>query len=203
MLLLLFEQNTIGLFAWGNGSLVQSDLDAVTRLAPVIAFGVVALLLAARRLDILALGDDPATVARRRRAAHPASSSWCWPCCCPRPRSPWSARSASSACARRSIVRLLARGVPGVQRHTVLLPLSGMVGVLVVVGSDVLLRAVVGAQAGVDVPTGVVTTLFGAAVLVWLARRHRDAGNTPQSTVAAGCASRSAFVRRARRSAWC
>ena len=62
-----------------------------------------------------------------------------------------------------------------------LLPLSGIVGVVIVLGSDVLLRAVIGGQAGVDIPTGVVTTLVGAAILVWLARRHRDAGPTRAS----------------------
>ncbi|HEV7708955.1 MAG TPA: iron ABC transporter permease, partial [Asanoa sp.] len=181
VLLLLFEQNTIGLYAWGNGSLVQSDLDAVTRLSPVVALGVVGLLLAARRLDILALGDDPATVlgvdVRRTRLLvvvftvllAAAAVTLCGPV------------GFVGLCAP-VIVRLLAKVVPGVQRHAVLLPLSGIVGVLVVVGSDVLLRAAIGAQAGVEVPTGVVTSLFGAALLIWLARRHRDAGNAPQST---------------------
>ncbi|GIF50963.1 iron complex transport system permease protein [Asanoa ferruginea] len=192
VLLLLFEQNTIGLYAWGNGSLVQSDLAAVTRLSPVVAFGVAGLLLAARRLDILALGDDPATVlgvdVRRTRLIvvvftvllAAAAVTLCGPV------------GFVGLCAP-VIVRLLARVVPGVQRHAVLLPLSGIVGVLVVVGSDVLLRAAIGAQAGVEVPTGVVTSLFGAALLIWLARRHRDAGNTPQST-SGRLRSRGAFV---------
>ncbi|SNS66352.1 iron complex transport system permease protein [Asanoa hainanensis] len=181
VLLLLFEQNTIGLYAWGNGSLVQSDLTAVTRLSPVIALAVVGLLLAARRLDILALGDDPATSlgvdVRRTRLVvvlltvllSAAAVTMVGPV------------GFVGLCAP-VIVRLLARTVPGVLRHKVLLPLSGIVGMLVVVGSDVLLRAIVGAQAGVEVPTGVVTSLFGAALLIWLARRHRDAGNTPQGT---------------------
>ncbi|GIF77186.1 iron ABC transporter permease [Asanoa siamensis] len=192
VLLLLFEQNTIGLYAWGNGSLVQSDLDAVTRLAPVVVLGVVLLLLAARRLDVLALGDDPATVlgvhVRRTRIVvvvltvllSAAAVTLCGPV------------GFVGLCAP-VIVRLLARVVPGVQRHKVLLPLSGIVGVLVVVGSDVLLRGLIGAQAGVEVPTGVVTSLFGAAVLVWLARRHRDAGNTSHST-SGRLRSRRAFV---------
>src|SRR5690606_3416559 len=62
VLLLLFEQQTIGLFAWGNGSLVQTDLTAVSHLAPVVALAIGGALLAARRLDILALGDDTASV---------------------------------------------------------------------------------------------------------------------------------------------
>ncbi|MFI7022166.1 iron ABC transporter permease [Micromonospora sp. NPDC049900] len=177
LLLLLFEQATIGLFAWGNGSLVQSDLNALTQLAPVLGIAVVALMLLGHRLDILALGDDTATVlgldVRRTRLIVTVLAVLL---------------SASAVtltgpvgfvglCAP-VIVRLLGSVVPGVHRHRVLLPLSGIAGVIIVLGSDVLLRAVMGGQAGVDIPTGVVTTLLGAAVLIWLARRHRDAGPT-------------------------
>ncbi|PZG01944.1 iron chelate uptake ABC transporter family permease subunit, partial [Micromonospora deserti] len=177
LLLLLFEQATIGLFAWGNGSLVQSDLRALTQLAPVICLAVAALLALGHRLDILALGDDTATVlgldVRRTRLLVTVLAVLL------------SAAAVTltgpvgfvGLCAP-VIVRLLAPVVPGVHRHRVLLPLSGIAGVIIVLGSDVLLRAVLGGQAGVDIPTGVVTTLFGAAILIWLARRHRDAGPT-------------------------
>ncbi|WP_233562974.1 iron ABC transporter permease [Micromonospora musae] len=177
LLLLLFEQATIGLFAWGNGSLVQSDLVAVRELAPVIGLAVVALMLLGHRLDILGLGDDTATVlgldVRRTRVLvtllavllSAAAVTLTGPV------------AFVGLCAP-VIVRLLGRVVPGVHRHRILLPLSGITGVLIVLGSDILLRAVMGGQAGVDIPTGVVTTLFGAAVLIWLARRHRDAGPT-------------------------
>ena len=100
LLLLLFEQATIGLFAWGNGSLVQSDLTRCRQLAPVVLAGAAGLMLVGHRLDILALGDDTASVlgvtVRRTRLQPP-----CWPCCSPPRRSPSSARSASSACAHR------------------------------------------------------------------------------------------------------
>ncbi|MEV6692300.1 iron ABC transporter permease [Micromonospora sp. NPDC051196] len=177
LLLLLFEQATIGLFAWGNGSLVLSDLNALTQLAPVIGISIVALMLLGHRLDILALGDDTATVlgldVRRTRLIVTVLAVLL------------SAAAVTltgpvgfvGLCAP-VIVRLLGRLVPGVHRHRVLLPLSGIAGVIIVLGSDVLLRAVMGAQAGVDIPTGVVTTLLGAAILIWLARRHRDAGPT-------------------------
>ena len=178
LLLLLFEQATIGLFAWGNGSLVQSDLTALTQLGPVIVGRRRRLLvLLGHRLDILALGDDTAAVlgldVRRTRLTVTVLAVLL------------SAAAVTLAgpigfvglCAP-VIVRLLAPVVPGLHRHRVLLPLSGIAGVLIVLGSDVLLRAVLGGQAGVDVPTGVVTTLLGAVVLIWLARRHRDAGPT-------------------------
>ncbi|MFF0369975.1 iron ABC transporter permease [Micromonospora sp. NPDC005087] len=177
LLLLLFEQATIGMFAWGNGSLVQSDLVALTQLAPVIVGAIIVLVLLGHRLDILALGDDTATVlgldVRRTRLTVTVLAVLL------------SAAAVTltgpvgfvGLCAP-VIVRLLAPVVPGVHRHRVLLPLSGIAGVVIVLGSDVLLRAIMGGQAGVEVPTGVVTTLFGAAILIWLARRHRDAGPT-------------------------
>ncbi|MBL6279563.1 iron ABC transporter permease [Micromonospora fiedleri] len=177
LLLLLFEQATIGLFAWGNGSLVLSDLNALTQLAPVIGLAIVALMLLGHRLDILALGDDTAAVlgldVRRTRLIVTVLAVLL------------SAAAVTltgpvgfvGLCAP-VIVRLLGPLVPGVHRHRVLLPLSGIAGMIIVLGSDVLLRAVMGAQAGVDIPTGVVTTLLGAAILIWLARRHRDAGPT-------------------------
>jgi iron complex transport system permease protein len=177
LLLLLFEQSTTGLFAWGNGSLVQSDLHAATQLAPVIVLAAAALMALGGRLDILGLGDDTAAVlgvnVRRTRMLAVVLAVLL------------SAAAVTLAgpvafvglCAP-VIVRLLGPLVPGVHRHRVLLPLSGIAGVLIVLGSDVLLRLVLGGQAGVDIPTGVVTTLFGAAIMVWLARRHRDAGPT-------------------------
>lgn len=177
LLLLLFEQATIGMFAWGNGSLVQSDLVALTQLAPVIVGALIVLVLLGHRLDILALGDDTATVlgldVRRTRLTvtllavllSAAAVTLTGPV------------GFVGLCAP-VIVRLLAPVVPGVHRHRILLPLSGIAGVVIVLGSDVLLRAIMGGQAGVEVPTGVVTTLLGAAILIWLARRHRDAGPT-------------------------
>jgi len=170
LLMLLFEQATIGLFAWGNGSLVQTDLNAVTQMAPVIAAGAAASVVLARRLDVLALGDDTAHVlgvaVRRTRGIviviavllSAAAVTLVGPI------------GFVGLCAP-VIVRLL-----GLHRHGAVLPLAGLAGVGVVIGADVLVRSVLGGQSGVDIPTGVVTSLFGAAVLVWLARRHRDSG---------------------------
>ena len=89
-----------------------------------------------------------------------------------------------------AIVRLAGPLVPGILRHRALLPLSGVAGALLVIGADVVLRAILGGQGGVDVPTGVVTSLVGAAVLVWLARRHRDSGPTRQPPAARTSAAR-------------
>ena len=137
-------------------------------------------MLVAHRLDVLALGDDTASVlgidVRRTRLVVVLLAVLL------------TAAAVTVAgpigfvgLVAPVLVRLAGSRLPGVQRHRVLLPLSGSAGVLVVVTADVVLRIVLGPQGGVDIPTGVVTTLFGSIVLVWLARRYRDSGPTRQS----------------------
>ena len=76
------------------------------------------------------------------------------------------------------LARLLVRVVPALGRHLLLIPLSGVIGAIVVILADALLRALIGAEGAIAVPTGVATTVFGAIVLVVMARRLRDAGPT-------------------------
>lgn len=177
VLLLLFEQQTTGLFAWGQGTLVQSDLVAVTWMAPIVATGALVSVALAHRLDILVLGDDAATVlgldvARTRFVAvlvavllTAASVTVAGPI------------GFVGLCAPVA-VRLLAPKVRGLHRHLALLPMAGLAGVVVVIGADVLLRAVLGPQKGVEMPAGVVTTVAGGAVLIAVARRMGDSGAT-------------------------
>jgi ABC-type Fe3+-siderophore transport system permease subunit len=164
---------------------VQSDLNAVTQMAPLVLVAVTGSMLMAQRLDILALGEDTASVlgveVRRTRIVVVLLAVLL------------TAAAVTVAgpigfvgLVAPVLVRLMGALVPGVHRHRVLLPLSGIVGMLVVVSADVLLRIVLGGQGGVDIPTGVVTTLFGAVVLVWLARRYRDSGPTRQPPAAGG-----------------
>ena len=175
VLLILFQQETLGLFAWGSGSVVQSGTRVVTLAAPVVAVGLVGLALLARRLDLLALGDDAARVlgvdVRGTRVLTVGVAVLL------------SAAAVTVAgpigfvglCAP-VLARLVARTVPGLSRHTTLLPLSALFGVVVVLGADVLLRLLLPGQYSAAVPTGIVTTVFGALTLVLLARRLRDSG---------------------------
>ncbi|MFE6994098.1 iron chelate uptake ABC transporter family permease subunit, partial [Streptomyces pharetrae] len=73
-----------------------------------------------------------------------------------------------------ALVRPLARAFRGFTRTRGSLPAVGLVGAALVLGSDVLLRALVPADVAVAVPTGVVTSLVGAVFLVVLATRVRD-----------------------------
>ncbi|GAA1802259.1 siderophore ABC transporter permease CdtC [Luedemannella flava] len=180
LLFLLFEQETVGLYAWGNGSLNLADLGAIKLVGPVIAAALAGVVLLGRRLDILRLGDDSAAtlgldVRRVRVVAVLLAVGLC-------------AAAVTlvgpigfvGLCAP-AVARLATPLAPGLRRHRVLLPLAGLAGLLVLVAADVLLRAALGGQAGVDIPTGVVTTLVGGAVLIWLARRHRDSGRAARA----------------------
>lgn len=183
VLLVLFQQETLGLFAWGSGSIVQSGTRSVTLAAPVVAAGLVGLGFLARRLDLLALGDDTARVL----GVHVRST---------RILAVGGAVLLSAAAVTVAgpigfvglcapvLARLVARTVPGLSRHVTLLPLAALVGMVVVLGADVLLRTVLPGQQGAAVPTGIVTTVFGAVVLVVLARRLRDSGPAAKGSTA-------------------
>lgn len=177
LLLLLFAQETVGLFAWGQGSLAQIGLGPVAQTGPVVALGLAALLLLGRRLDIMSLGDDTAAVlgvpVRRTRLfavllavlLSAAAVTIVGPI------------GFVGLCAP-ALVRLVSPLVPGLHRHHVLVPMAGIAGVVIVLGADVALRVALGGQGGVEVPTGVVTSLAGAVFLVMLAHRFRDSGPT-------------------------
>jgi ferric hydroxamate transport system permease protein len=178
-LLLLFDQATTGLFAWGSGSLSQLGMTAVRHAAPVVLAATVCGLLLARRLDLLGLGDDAAGVlgvpVRSTRTIGTVLAVLL------------TASAVTLAgpigfvglCAP-VIARLLARAVPALHRHAVLVPAAGLVGALAVVLADAVIRTLLGADEAMSVPTGVTTSLAGAVVLVVLARRGRDSGPTRQ-----------------------
>jgi iron complex transport system permease protein len=195
VLILLFTEETTGLYAWGSGQLAQIGLGSVGRMAPVVLLGIACLVALGRRLDVLGLGDDTAVVVgvpvRSTRVVVAVLAVLL------------SAAAVTVAgpigfvglCAPAA-VRLVAPLVPGLYRHRVLVPMAALAGVGVVLAADVLVRLVLGGQGGIEVPTGVVTTLFGAAVLVAVARRFRDSGPVRQAPAArsGGLRDRRAFL---------
>lgn len=193
-LLILFQEETTSLFAWGSGSLSQLGMDAFRQAAPVVAAATVCGLLIARRLDLLGMGDDAASVlgvpVRSTRAIGTVLAVLL------------TAASVTLAgpigfvglCAP-VIARLVGRRVPAVNRHAVLLPTAGLLGALVVILADVVIRATVGADEAMSIPTGVTTTLAGALVMVLLARSGRDSGpSRPPPGAAVTARSRARFV---------
>jgi ABC-type Fe3+-siderophore transport system permease subunit len=187
VLLLLFSEETRGLFAWGAGSLGQNGLSGVRTLGPVVAVALVLLVAMSRRLDLVYLGDDHARtlgvhVGRIRFAAITLAVLM--------------AASAVTLAgpigfvglAAPALVRLLAGAVPGLHRHAALIPVSAVMGVALLLGADVLLRALIGSQGALEIPTGVVTTILGAIFLMVLARNIRvtDATTEPPAAGARG-----------------
>ncbi|MFJ5262377.1 iron ABC transporter permease [Streptomyces sp. NPDC088387] len=172
-LLLLFPQETVGLYAWNQGSIAQNGFGGVVQMLPVVLVGLVGLLLVARRTDALALGDDAArglgvpvratriTVVVLGVLLSAAAVTLAGPI------------GFVGLCAP-ALVRGLARRLRGFARTRTSVPVAGLAGAALVLGSDVLLRSLVSADTAVSVPTGVVTSFVGALFLVVMAARLRD-----------------------------
>ncbi|MFF8572108.1 iron ABC transporter permease [Streptomyces sp. NPDC015408] len=172
-LLLLFPEQTEGLYAWNQGSISQNGFDGVLQMLPIALAGLAGLMLTARRVDALALGDDAArgvgVPVRATRVTVVVLAAML------------SAAAVTLAgpigfvglCAP-ALVRPLARRFRGFARSRTSMPAAGLTGAALVLGSDVLLRTLVSANRAVGVPTGVVTSLVGAVFLVVMAMRLRD-----------------------------
>ncbi|MEU9647614.1 siderophore ABC transporter permease CdtC [Streptomyces sp. NPDC048110] len=172
-LLLLFPEQTEGLYAWNQGSIAQNGFDGVLRMLPITLAGLAGLMLTARRVDALALGDDAArglgvpvratrvTVVVLAALLSAAAVTLAGPI------------GFVGLCAP-ALVRPLARRFRGFTRSRGAMPAAALTGAALVLGSDVLLRALVAGERAVSVPTGVVTSLVGAVFLVAMALRVRD-----------------------------
>jgi iron complex transport system permease protein len=142
-------------------------------MLPIGAAGLIGLILLARRVDALALGDD---------AAHgvgvPVRSTRVVAVVLAALLSTAAVTLAGPVgfvglCAP-ALVRPLARRFRAFTRSRARLPFAGLTGAALVLGSDVLLRAVVPSDTAVAVPTGVVTSLVGAVFLIVMAARTKD-----------------------------
>ncbi|MFB6755913.1 siderophore ABC transporter permease CdtC [Streptomyces sp. NPDC056353] len=172
-LLLLFPEQTEGLYAWNQGSIAQNGFDGVLRMLPIALAGLAGLMLTARRVDALALGDDAArglgvpvratrvTVVVLAALLSAAAVTLAGPI------------GFVGLCAP-ALVRPLARRFRGFTRSRGAMSAAALTGAALVLGSDVLLRALVAGERAVSVPTGVVTSLVGAVFLVAMALRVRD-----------------------------
>ncbi|MEV4048971.1 ABC-type Fe3+-siderophore transport system permease subunit [Streptomyces sp. SAI-195] len=172
-LLLLFPEQTEGLYAWNQGSIAQNGFDGVLQMLPIALIGLAGLMLTARRVDALALGDDAArglgvpvratrvTVVVLAALLSAAAVTLAGPI------------GFVGLCAP-ALVRPLSRRFRGFARSRTAMPAAALTGAALVLGSDVLLRALVADDRAVSVPTGVVTSLVGAVFLVAMALRVRD-----------------------------
>lgn len=186
MLLILFKEQSTGLYAWGSGSLGQLDVTAATRALPVVILVLILAVLGSRRLDVMGLGEDAAT-----SLGVPVRSTR------------WLAIGAAVVLAATSVTlagpiafvglgapvvaRLLAGKIPALRRHAFLLPVSGLLGALIILLADAAVRGLLGAEGATAIPTGIPTSLLGGVLIVVLALRMRDTGAAP-ATGSAGTA---------------
>ncbi|MFF8696472.1 iron ABC transporter permease [Streptomyces sp. NPDC015144] len=175
MLLVLFQKNTTGLYAWGSGSLAQLNIDASVRALPLLAVVACVALVLSRKLDVLGLGDDTAASLGVPVRATRVAAVLC------------AVLLTSTAVTLAGpiafvglgapvLARLLAGRVRALRRHLLLVPAAGLLGALLILLADAGLRAVQGAGEAAAIPTGVPTALLGAVVIVVLALRLRDTG---------------------------
>ncbi|WP_420037529.1 iron ABC transporter permease [Streptomyces sp. cg28] len=193
-LLILFNQNTTGLFAWGSGSLAQLNIDASVRAWPLVAVVLCLALALSRRLDVMNLGDDTAS-----SLGVPIRSTRVTAVLCAVLLTSTAVTLAGPisfvGLGAPVLVRLIAGRVRALRRHLYAVPAAGLLGALLILLADAVLRAVQGADGAASIPTGVPTALLGAVVIVVLALRLRDTGQVrrpPHARVAAR--SRRAFL---------
>ena len=149
---------------WQMGSLNGATWQAVGVVAPLTAIGVAAAVLLAPRLDLLALGEAAARhlgvdVERLRRNVIVIV-----------------AILTTAGVAFNGIVLFVGLIVPHVVRmlvgpaHRVLIPLSAILGAVVLLGADIGARTLVH---NADLPLGMLTSLVGGPFFFWLLRRTR------------------------------
>ncbi|MFD0309043.1 iron ABC transporter permease [Streptomyces sp. NPDC127119] len=187
MLLILFKQNTTGLFAWGSGSLAQLNIDASVRALPVVALVLCVALALSRRLDVMNLGDDAAAT-----LGVPIRTTRVTAVVCAVLLTGTAVTLAGPIAfvglGAPVLARLIAGRVRALRPHLLLVPAAGLLGALLILLADATLRAVQGADGAASIPTGVPTALLGAVVIVVLALRLRDTGalrRPPHARVAA------------------
>ncbi|MCX5414324.1 iron ABC transporter permease [Streptomyces sp. NBC_00059] len=179
MLLILFDQNTTGLFAWGSGSLAQLNIDASMRAFPLVAVVLCAALALSRRLDVMNLGDDAAST-----LGVPIRTTRVTAVVCAVLLTSTAVTLAGPIAfvglGAPVLARLIAGRVKALRKHLLLLPAAGLLGALLILLADATLRAIQGADGAASIPTGVPTALLGSVVIVVLAMRLRDTGQLRQ-----------------------
>lgn len=153
-----------GIQAWQIGGVGGATLERTASILPVLAVGFLISLASARKLNLLALGDDLAaglgeSVVFARVTAALGAILLCG--------------ATTAVCGPIGFVGLvvphLCRILVGID-HRWLLPFSATVGACLLVGADILGR-IVARPAELDV--GIVTAMIGAPFFIWIVRQRR------------------------------
>jgi iron complex transport system permease protein len=154
-------------YEWLLGSLAGASWQQVTEILPYSGVSVAVIMLHARYLDVLSVGDEEARALGIRPAVVRATVI----AAC--------ALAAASAVAISGLIGFVGIIVPHVARrvagpsYRVVLPLSMLGGAGFLVLADTLARTV---AAPSELPIGVVTALIGSPVFIWVLRGTRGVG---------------------------
>jgi iron complex transport system permease protein len=154
-------------YEWLLGSLAGASWQQVTEILPYSVVSVIVIMLHARYLDVLSVGDEEARALGIRPAAVRATVI----AAC--------ALAAASAVAISGLIGFVGIIVPHVARrvagtsYTIVLPLSLLGGAGFLVLADTLARTVVSPS---ELPIGVVTALIGSPAFIWVLRGTRTVG---------------------------
>ena len=149
---------------WMLGSLGRSSWTDVPVLACATALTLGYLVLRARALDAIGLGDDVA----RSMGVDPFRLR--------RSTTAVAALGVAAAVAVSGAIGFVGLVVPHLARrlvgaaHRALLPAAALLGALVLVAADALARTVLAPR---EIPLGILTALVGTPLLMWMMRRHR------------------------------
>ncbi|WP_323039768.1 iron ABC transporter permease [Gemmobacter sp.] len=153
-----------GVRDWQVGGVGGATFDRIAPVLPFLAAGLALALLSARRLNLLALGDELAAGLGERVAVARAMAALAAVLLC---------GATTAVCGPIGFVGLV---VPHVCRllvgvdHRWLLPFSALTGAGLLTAADVLGRIL---SRPAELEVGIVTAFVGAPVFIWIVRRQR------------------------------
>ncbi|MBB3945367.1 iron complex transport system permease protein [Rhizobium skierniewicense] len=153
-----------GIRSWQIGGVGGATFDRISQVLPFLAIGFLISMLSARRLNLLALGDELAAGLGERVAVARAFSALGAILLC---------GATTAVCGPIGFLGLvvphLCRLLVGVD-HRWLLPFSALGGASLLLAADITGR-IIARPAELDV--GIVTALIGAPFFIWVVRRQR------------------------------
>jgi len=164
--LLAAREQAAGVLAWLLGSFAFASWERLAWAGPAVAVAAVVVLLAARGLDVLQLGE--ASAAQLGLAVEPFKVLLVVA----------ATLATAAAVATAGVIGFVGLVVPHAVRlavgpgHVRLLPLSALWGATFLVLADLVARSLI---APVEIPVGVVTAIAGAPLFLVLLRRHAEA----------------------------
>lgn len=165
LLLLLHQERTLGLFLWGQGTLLQVSDAGVRAAVPRLAVGLGGALLLARHLDVYVLDDTTARGLGLRVGTVRILSALV------------AILLSATAVALTGPIGFVGLSAPhlvrlaGVRRHLWVLLGAALWGAVMLLGADAVVRGIRSTALTSELPATVATAIFGAPFFVWLARR--------------------------------